>query len=502
MPSFDDRKQARSQRVEVPRPNRSQIAYRFGLVRLIPSAGAWLAACALLLLGTATVDARAPNIILMVCDNLGYGDVEPFNPECLNSTPNLNRMAAAGRRFTHFYVTSGVCTPSRSSIMTGSYPRRINMDVTDGRVLRPVSPIGLHPDEVTVADVLKQAGYATAAIGKWHLGDQDPYLPTRRGFDSFFGLPYSDDMTPREGQNWPDLPLLRNEKVIEAPTDRNLLTQRETEEAIRFIREHRDEPFFLYMPHNMPGSTRDSFASEAFRGRSANGSWGDAVEELDWSAGQIMDVLQELELARDTLVIWISDNGAPPSGSNLPLAGRGYTTAEGGQRVPCIVWWPGRVPAGTTCDELSSTLDFLPTFAHLAGTQPPTDRILDGFDIRPLLLGESGAKSPYVAFYYYEANQLQAVRSGPWKLYLPLQEWGRRRPNPALVPGQPLLFDVTADVGESTDLAAKHPQVVAQLEALANVARGDIGDGDQPGRNQRPHGSVENPRPLLLENDS
>jgi arylsulfatase A len=236
----------------------------------------------------AAVAAKPPNIILMVCDNLGYGDVEPFHPACLNETPNLNRMAAEGRRFTHFYVTSGVCTPSRASIMTGVYPRRINMDVTDGRVLRPVSPVGLHPDEITIAAVLQQRGYATAAIGKWHLGDQEPYLPTRRGFDSFFGLPYSDDMTPRDGQNWPDLPLLRDEKVIEAPADRNLLTQRETEEAIRFIREHRDQPFFLYMPHNMPGSTRDSFASEAFRNRSSNGSWGDTIQELDWSAGQIM----------------------------------------------------------------------------------------------------------------------------------------------------------------------------------------------------------------------
>ena len=458
----------------------------------------WIVVLALLLCAAATADAQPPNIVLIVCDNLGYGDVEPFNPACLNRTPNLNRMADEGRRFTHFYVTSGVCTPSRSSIMTGAYPRRINMDVTDGRVLRPVSPIGLHPNEITVANVLKQAGYTTAAIGKWHLGDQQPYLPTRRGFDSFFGLPYSDDMTAREGRNWPDLPLLRDATVIEAPAERNLLTRRETEEAIRFIREHRDRPFFLYMPHNMPGSTRESFASEAFRGRSANGSWGDAVAELDWSAGQIMEVLRELELAANTLVIWTSDNGAPPNGSNLPLGGDGYTTAEGGQRVPCIVWWPGRVPAGTTCDELTTTLDFMPTFAALAGTQPPVDRILDGFDVRPLLLGEPQAQSPYVAFYYYEGNQLQAVRSGPWKLYLPLKQWGNRSPNPAIMPGQPLLFDVTTDPGETTDLAASHAQVVAQLAALADVARTDLGDGDMRGHNQRPHGHVQDPRPLLL----
>ncbi|MEX2577442.1 MAG: sulfatase [Verrucomicrobiales bacterium] len=455
----------------------------------------------LLTLGAAAgaADDRQPNVVLMVCDNLGYGDVEPFNPECLNRTPNLNRMAAGGRRFTHFYSTSGVCTPSRSSIMTGSYPRRINMDMTDGRVLRPASAIGLHPDEATLGNVLEQAGYATAAIGKWHLGDQEPYLPTRRGFDSFFGLPYSDDMTPRDGKDWPDMPLLRDEEVIEAPADRSLLTQRETEEAVRFIRDHRDEPFFLYMPHNMPGSTRESFASEAFSGRSENGSWGDAVEELDWSAGRILDVLEELDLAENTLVIWTSDNGAPPSGSNLPLAGRGYTTAEGGQRIPFIVWWPGRVPAGTTCHEMASTLDFMPTFAKLAGGQAPDDRILDGFDIRPLLFDEDGAQSPYVAFYYYEADHLQAVRSGPWKLYLPRPNWGRRPPNPALVSGEPLLFDVTVDAAESNDLAAEHPQIVAKLEELADFAREDIGDGDEPGRNQRPHGTVEDPKPLVKQ---
>lgn len=466
---------------------------------LIRSWLSWISLVLLVLVSahSAAADQRPPNIILMVCDNLGYGDIEPFNPETVNRTPNLNRMAAEGRRFTHFYSTSGVCTPSRSSIMTGAYPRRINMDLTDGRVLRPVSPIGLHPDEVTIADRLKSAGYVTAAIGKWHLGDQEPYLPTRRGFDSFWGLPYSDDMTPRAGQDWPELPLLRDEKVIEAPTDRNLLTRRETEEAIRFIRKQADRPFFLYLPHNMPGSTRESFASEAFRGRSEGGPWGDAVEELDWSAGQILDVLRELELDKNTLVIWTSDNGAPPGGSNAPLGGLGYTTAEGGQRIPCIAWWPGQIPAGTTCDELTSTLDFLPTFSQLAGAEPAADRILDGFDIRSLLLGEPGAKSPYVAFYYYEGNQLHAVRSGPWKLYLPRAQWGRRLPNPQIKPGQPLLFDVTTDAGETDDLASQHPQIVTQLQALAETAIADIGDGDQPGQNQRPHGTIKKPRPLL-----
>jgi arylsulfatase A len=471
-----------------------------------------LAACALGLSATLSLDAgaagaaatgdataeRPPNIILIVCDNLGYGDVEPFNPGCLNRTPHLDRMAAEGRRLTHFYVTSGVCTPSRASIMTGAYPRRINMDLTDGRVLRPVSAIGLHPDEVTVAEVLKAAGYATTAIGKWHLGDQPPFLPTRRGFDSFFGLPYSDDMTAdkRPGE-WPELPLMRNETVIEAPTDRSQLTRRETEEVLRFIREHREGPFFVYLPHNMPGSTRESFPGEAFRGRSDNGSWGDVVAELDWSLGEILTTLREQGLAENTLVLWTSDNGAPPSGSNLPLAGRGYTTAEGGQRVPCIAWWPGQVPAGTTCDELSTTLDLMPTFAALAGSRPPQDRVLDGFDITPLLTGRPGAKSPYVAFYYYEGNQLQAVRSGRWKLYPPLDDWPPRRPNGAIRPGQPLLIDVAADPSEARDVAADNPAVVEQLLALAELARRDIGDGDRPGEQQRPSGRVDSPQPRV-----
>ncbi|CAN5804377.1 sulfatase [soil metagenome] len=449
---------------------------------------------------------RPPNFIVVFVDNLGYGDIGPFG-STMHRTPHLERLALEGLKLTNFYVTAGVCTPSRSSLLTGCYPRRVNMheDASGGRVLRPLCSRGLHPDEITIAEVLQSAGYATGLFGKWHLGDQPEFLPTRQGFDTFFGIPYSDDMVhthPRGKElGWPPLPLLRDDTVIEAPVDRETLVKRCTEEAIAFIRTHRDRPFFVYLPHTMPGSTTAPFASEAFRGQSANGPYGDSVEELDWSAGQILDTLKELDLDERTLVLWTSDNGAarrnPPQGSNAPMGGWGYTTAEGGMRMPCLAWWPGRIEAGRVCPELTTTMDLLPTFAALAGTDPPIDRLLDGFDIRPLLFGEENARSPYRAFYYYDGPQLQAVRSGTWKLYLPLDHWPRR-PQPDIEPGRPSLYDVVRDPGETRNLAQEHPQIVRRLKALAEVAREDLGDGDQPGANQRPAGSVETPRPLTM----
>ena len=454
-------------------------------------------------------ESRPPNFVILWCDNLGYGDAEPFG-STLHRTPNLERMAREGRRFTHFYSTSGVCTPSRASLMTGSYAQRIGMHYNerDQHVLRPISPYGLNPDEITVAELLQQQGYATALIGKWHLGDQPEFLPTRQGFDSYWGVPYSDDMTHEQGQrlgerfngsSWPPLPLMENETVIEAPADRNTLTKREAERAVAFLEQNRDRPFFLYLAHAMPGSTRAPFSSEAFRGKSRNGPWGDAVEELDWAAGQVLDKLVELGLAEDTLVIWTSDNGAPINrepgdlarGSNLPLYGPGYSTAEGGMRIPLIAWQPGTVPAGTTSEEMASTLDILPTFVRLAGGEPPADRKLDGHDIRPLLYGEPGAKTPYEVFYYYDREQLQAVRSGPWKLFLPLDEFQR---HPHFAPGEgaePLLFNVVEDLGSTTNVAAQHPEVVARLTALAETGRQDLA-------NTRPPGQVANPTPRML----
>ena len=445
---------------------------------------------------------RPPNLVIILCDNLGYGDIGCFG-STKHRTPHVDRMAAEGMRLTSFYVSSGVCTPSRASLMTGCYPRRVNMHVNGkgGVVLFPVDTKGLNPDEVTVAEVLKAQGYATACIGKWHLGDQPQFLPTRQGFDHYFGIPYSDDMVGTKDGRRPPLPLMRGERVIEAPVDRSTLTARYTREAIDFITANRERPFFLYLPHAMPGSTRKPFASKPFQGKSANGAYGDSVEEIDWSTGEILAAIKRMGLDEHTLVVWTSDNGAPrrnpPQGSNAPLRGWGYTTGEGAMRVPCVVRWPGKVPAGTACDEVCTTMDLLPTFARLAGTTPPKGRPIDGRDIWPLLSRAEGARSPHEAFYYYYLGQLQAVRSGKWKLYLPLDaKWvtfgGRTRKSPAE------LYDLDADLGETRNLAAKRPEVVKRLSALAERARADLGDIGLRGKGQRPAGHVAQPKPQLL----
>lgn len=450
---------------------------------------------------SAVAAAGQPNFIVVFCDNLGYGDIEPFG-STLHRTPNLNRMAREGRKFTHFCVTAGVCTPSRASLITGCYPQRVGMhrNDRDGWVLRPVSPYGLNPNEVTIAETLKQQGYATAAIGKWHLGDQPQFLPTQQGFDHFFGVPYSDDMTARtwtDGSKWPPLPLMENESVIEAPVDRNGLTGRYTKRAMEWIAEHKDSPFFLYMPQAMPGSTRKPFASPEFRGKSDNGPWGDSVEELDWSIGKILDQLRSLGIAENTLVIWTSDNGAPINskasdlsrGSNLPLHGRGYSTAEGAFRVPTIAWQPGKVPAGTVCSELSSTMDLLPTFAKLSGNHHLPERKIDGHDITPLLYGDPDAKSPHQAYYYYHQDQLHAVRSGPWKLFLPVDSVSHPHFKKGDDP-KPILFNVVTDISCEHNMAKEHPAVVQRLTILAEAARSELGDKGRVGTGQRPPGKI------------
>jgi arylsulfatase A len=442
-----------------------------------------------------------PNVIVMLMDNLGYGDVGCYG-SALHRTPNIDRLAREGVRLTSFYSSSGVCTPSRASLMTGCYPRRINMHVSGNNqcVLFPSDRKGLNPAEKTIASLLRDQGYATACIGKWHLGDQDPFLPTRHGFDRFFGCPYSEDMVPGPAHpDWPPLPLMRNETVIEAPADRTSLTRRYTEESLRFIRENKDRPFFLYLPQAMPGSTDRSFSSPGFQGRSANGPYGDCVEELDWSAGEIMAGLRELDLDEQTLVIWTSDNGAvgwnPRQGSNAPLRGWGYDTSEGGQRVPCLARWPGRLPAGVVRDDVTTMMDILPTVAALAGTRPPADRTIDGHTMLPILTGQPGARSAYdeAGFFYYYREQLQAVRSGPWKLYLPLD----RKLNHlggSLAGAKPCgaeLYEVRNDIGETRNVAAEQPDVVRRLLALSEQARESLGDLGREGADQRPAGWVE-----------
>lgn len=457
-----------------------------------------------------SADQRPPNFIVIFCDNLGYGDIEPFG-STLHRTPNLNRMAKEGKKFTHFCVTAGVCTPSRASLLTGCYSQRVQMNLNprDHHVLRPISPYGLHPDEETIAEALKGNGYTTACIGKWHLGDQDGFLPTDQGFDYFYGIPYSDDMTERtwdrDGSHWPPLPLVENKTVIEAPTDRDLLTRRTTEKALDWIKENREEPFFLYFPQTMPGSTAAPFASPEFKGKSRNGPWGDSIEEIDWSTGEILDLVRELGIAERTFIIWTSDNGAPikpdledlSRGSNRPLHGRGYTTAEGAFRVPTIMWWPGNIPAGTECHELATTMDLFPTLMGWIGGNL-SNRKRDGHDIRLLIEGDG--KSPYEAFYYYYSDQLQAVRSGPWKLFLPLGSFVR---HPHFKNGTthtpPLLFNVYEDIGSTQNVAEENPDIVARLTALAELIRRDLGDRDAPGPGIRPIGQIENPVPLLKE---
>ncbi|MHC4638533.1 MAG: sulfatase family protein [Planctomycetota bacterium] len=410
-------------------------------------------------------------------------------------------MADEGLRLTSFYVTSGVCTPSRSSLMTGCYPRRVNMhkDAAGFKVLFPVAQKGLNPNEITIAEVLKTQNYKTACIGKWHLGDQKQFLPTRQGFDSYFGIPYSNDMHTRQRKKNPPLPLLKNETVIEAPVNQDTLTKRYTEQAVKFITENKDHPFFLYLPHAMPHDPQH--ASDQFRGKSANGIYGDTVEEIDYSTGQILKTLKKLNIDENTLVIFTSDNGAAHNygGSNLPLSGFKSSILEGGMREPCVVRWPGKVSAGTSCDELTSTIDLLPTFALLAGTTPPENTIIDGKDIRPILFGKANAKSPHEAFYYYQVDQLQAVRSGKWKLHLPLETKRMRKLGKPEMNSPVKLYDLNADIAEKNNIADKHPDIVKKLLALAEKARADLGDVNREGQNQRPAGFVKNPVPLTIK---
>ncbi len=452
--------------------------------------------CCLLIFASCSKKPTAPNIIIIFCDDLGYGDIGCFG-STVHRTPNIDAMAQQGIKLTSFYVTSSVCTPSRSSLLTGCYAQRVNMhqDHNDLCVLFPKGKKGLNPNEVTIAEVLKKVGYANACIGKWHLGDQAEFLPTRQGFDMYYGIPYSNDMGSNENNSRPPLPLLQDETVIEAPVEQTTITRRYTQKAVEFIKEHRDQPFFLYMPHTMPHNP--VYASEDFAGRSANGGYGDSVEEIDWSVGQILQTLEELDLKENTLVLFTSDNGAAQrwGGSNGPLRGWKGSTWEGGQRVCAVAQWPDHIPNGFESDALTSTLDIMPTLAHLAGAELPLDRKLDGVDISSVLT-DKATNSPRDTFYFYQMDQLQAVRSGKWKLYVPLNEkirnWG-----PSLGPQELQLYDLESDIGETTNVADRHPDIVNRLNELAKVARRDLGDLGKPGENQRPAGWVELPQPLL-----
>ena len=445
-----------------------------------------------MILACAVAATAKPNFVLIFVDDLGYADIGPFGSE-LHRTPHLDRMAAEGRKLTSFYVTSSVCTPSRSSLMTGRYPRRVGLDENEkGQwVLFPGNQEGLHPDEITVAEVLKDVGYKTACVGKWHLGDQREFLPTRQGFDSYFGIPYSNDMghdSRRQPYRHPPLPLLGMEEVIEEEPDQRYVTKRYTEKALEFIERSKDDPFFLYLAHTMPHWPQ--YSSERFAGKSRNGKWGDAVEEIDWSTGQILAKLEELGIDDNTLVIFTSDNGGATrhGASNAPLRGGKGTTWEGGHRVCFVARWPGHVPAGSSSDELAISVDILPTFAALAGATVPVDRIIDGKDIGSILLREDRVPTPHLAYYYYFMSHLNAVRSGRWKLFVG-RLGGRHpdyEPNPVTE-----LYDLETDIGETVDVSAAYPQVVERLTALADLARTDLGDGPRAGTNTHPPGFVE-----------
>jgi len=430
-----------------------------------------------------------PNFVFIFTDDQGYADLGCFGSTTIK-TPNVDRMAAEGVKLTDFYAAP-VCSPSRASLMTGCYPRRVGIDLAGGKdVLFPGQPEGLSPSEITLAELLKGRGYATACIGKWHLGDQPPFLPTKRGFDSYFGIPFSNNMANAYGL--PPLPLMRGDKVIEENPKQALLTERYTEEAVAFIKANKDKPFFLYLPHTMPHAP--AAASEKFRGRTTRGAYGDACEEIDWSTGQILDTLKQVGLDEKTLVMYVSDNGGPGgAGENTPLRGSKGSTYEGGIRVCAVARWPGRIPPGTVCKEIASTMDILPTFARLAGAEAPRDRIIDGIDVWPLLSGQAGAKGRET-FFYYRTDLLQAVRSGKWKLIVAEQEGKKLNRLDT-----PKMYDLEKDIGETTDVAAKNPDVVKKLTGYIEKCREDLGERGVPGKNCRPVGYYKDAQTLTTK---
>jgi arylsulfatase A-like enzyme len=474
----------------------------------------WLAVIA----GLVGAAERLPNIVHIVADDVGYDDIGCFGARDIK-TPNLDRLAARGMRLTSFYSPAPYCTASRAAMITGCYADRIGLPP----VLFPYSKIGINANEVTIGELLKTRGYRTAVIGKWHLGHQREFLPVRHGFDFFLGIPYPNDHEPdrrgwskqagRDNYTPPPMPLIRNETVVEEPAELERLPHRFTVEAIRYIRENKDRPFYLHFA-NIETHT-PWFTAGRFVGTSQAGSYGDAVQSLDWSVGQIVAALDDLNLLDNTLIVFHSDNGyLPPSSNNSDLpnvygkyatvdasrqhvvrGGKG-TLFEGGVRVSCIASWLGKIPEGTSTSEITASFDWFATFAKLAGADLPADRVIDGKDISSLLFGKPGAKSPHEAFFYYHAGNLGGVRQGKWKLSFP----GVGRGGGAggkKAEASPELYDLDADLGETTDIAASHPDIVKRLLALAEKARDDIGDArlQRRGRNVREVGRLKDDQP-------
>jgi len=467
----------------------------------------FLAMLTMSLLPLRVANASKPNIVLIFIDDLGYADIGPFGNRDVR-TPNLDKFAAEGRKFTSFYATP-VCSMSRACLMTGCY----NLRVSIPGVLFPKSNIGLNTDEITLAEIVKSKGYATCAIGKWHLGHHPEFLPIRQGFDQYLGVPYSNDMTidplnarfakdcvfregmteakAREGAVKNVVPLMRGEEVVEYPADQSQITKRYTEEAVRFIREHRSEPFFVYLPHTM--IHHPLAASEAYKDKSKQGILGDAIEEIDWSVGQIMATLKEFKLDENTLVIFTSDNG-PAGRTALPFRGNKGTTWEGGVREPCMMRWPGKIPAGTTCDQISGNIDMLPTFAALVGSDVPKDRVIDGRDISPLMFEAKPGPVRDTHLYFSGNGKLEAVRQGQWKIFLTKSQGGGKTAratnnapnvNKEQKDGETnsddfTLYDLATDLGETKEVSANHRDIVAKLKSAAAQRDAEIREHQRP----------------------
>ena len=465
--------------------------------------------CWLLFAASGLAAERPPNFVIIFIDDMGYGDIGPFGAEGY-ATPHLDRLAREGRVFTDFYATQAVCSASRAGLMTGCYNNRVGIL----GALNHRANHGLHSQEMTLAEVVKQKGYATAAYGKWHLGHHPKFLPTNHGFDDYFGLPYSNDMWPFHptgGKNYPPLPLISGTRVVDPDVtakDQEQLTTQYTEHAVAFIEKNKDRPFLLYLPHSMVHVPL--FVSDKFRGKSERGLFGDVVMEIDWSVGQIVSTLEKHSLGRNTMVIFTADNGpwlsyGDHAGTAGPLREGKGTMFDGGCREPTVMWWPGRIPAGTVCKEPAMTIDILPTIAHLTGAKLP-EHTIDGKNIWPLIAGEAGAKSPHEAYYFYYGRELQAIRMGKWKLHFP-HEYRTLAGRPGGTGGTPVpyeqariglsLFDLENDIAEATDVSAEHPEVVAKLKMLGDQMRAELGDSatGQDGSGVRPAGQLEDGDP-------
>ena len=432
---------------------------------------------------------QQPNIVLINCDDLGYGDLGSYGSE-RNDTPHLDRLAAEGVRFTDFYMAAPVCSASRAAMLTGCYSQRIGL--ADYQVLFPGQAQGLNPKEMTLGALLKQVGYNTKIVGKWHCGDQPEFLPSNYGFDEYFGIPYSNDMGRQVGRlDSPPLPLLRNDQVIQQQPDQRGITERYVDECLQFIRQSSEQPFFLYLAHmyvHVP-----LFIPRQFLDSSRNGAYGGAVACIDWAMGAIEAELNRLGIRDNTLVIFTSDNGSrarDEGGSNGPLRGRKGQTWEGGQRVPCIMRWPEKITAGTTCKGIASAIDLFATLAQVAGAPLPADRVLDSVSLVETIL--EGEPTQREVFAFYRGGNLEAVRKGDWKLHFWKDDWAERGSN------RPALYNLCTDVGETKNLYEQHPEIVSAIEADAEEFRRTLGDKrlGRVGAEIREAGVCEHPKPL------